>query len=173
MNRPRSSRQKYKVFREDYRQRRLDQAIESDGRRPDSSEQPDVQKKQKRDRREQLRDYVRWLKPHRLAVAAVFLLALLAAGLEMVEPLFMRHIVDRVLLNADLDPAAKFSRLHTTGALFLGVISSALPVIGVSPFWQMAISGTAIILAVVLNARGERNKGRIILKRAEGAQERP
>ena len=53
------------------------------------------------------------------------------------------------------------------GALFLGVITSALPVINISPFWQMAISGAAIILAVILNARGERGKGRIILKRAE------
>ncbi len=54
------------------------------------------------------------------------------------------------------------------GALFLGVIGRALPVINVSPFWQMAISGGAIILAVVFNARAERRKGRIILKRAEG-----
>jgi rhamnose transport system permease protein len=53
------------------------------------------------------------------------------------------------------------------GALFLGVINNALPVINISPFWQMAISGAAILLAVVLNARGERRKGRIILKRAE------
>ena len=36
------------------------------------------------------------------------------------------------------------------GALFLGIISNALPVINISPFWQMAISGGAIILAVVL-----------------------
>lgn len=54
------------------------------------------------------------------------------------------------------------------GALFLGVINSALPVINISPFWQMAISGFAIILAVVLNARAEKQKGRIIL-RTEGA----
>jgi len=54
------------------------------------------------------------------------------------------------------------------GAIFLGVVNNALPVIGVSPFWQMAISGAAILLAVVLNARGERRKGRVILKRAEG-----
>ena len=53
------------------------------------------------------------------------------------------------------------------GALFLGIISSALPLINISPFWQMAISGSAIILAVVLNARGERRQGRIILKKAE------
>ncbi|MFC3704556.1 ABC transporter permease [Devosia honganensis] len=54
------------------------------------------------------------------------------------------------------------------GALFLGVVNNALPVIGVSPFWQMAISGAAILLAVVLNAREERSRGRIILKQAEG-----
>jgi rhamnose transport system permease protein len=55
------------------------------------------------------------------------------------------------------------------GALFLGIISSALPVINVSPFWQMAISGSAILLAVVLNARGERRRGRLILRRAAAA----
>ncbi|MGO4568332.1 ABC transporter permease [Rhizobium sp. 2YAF20] len=50
------------------------------------------------------------------------------------------------------------------GALFLGVIKNALPVIGISPFTQMAISGTVIILAVVFNARREKNRGRIILR---------
>ena len=54
------------------------------------------------------------------------------------------------------------------GAIFLGVINNALPVINISPFWQMAISGTAILLAVVLNARGEKSKGRVILRSAEG-----
>jgi len=53
------------------------------------------------------------------------------------------------------------------GSLFLGLINNALPVIDVSPFWQTAISGAAIILAVIFNARGERRKGRLILRRAE------
>jgi len=55
------------------------------------------------------------------------------------------------------------------GALFLGVITSALPVVNISPFWQMAISGAAIIFAVILNARGEGGKGRAILRKAERA----
>ena len=50
------------------------------------------------------------------------------------------------------------------GALFLGVIKNALPVIGISPFAQMAISGVVIVLAVVFNARAEAKKGRIILR---------
>ena len=53
------------------------------------------------------------------------------------------------------------------GALFLGVIKNALPVINISPFWHQAISGSAIIIAVVFNARAERRAGRIILKQAE------
>lgn len=53
------------------------------------------------------------------------------------------------------------------GALFLGVIKNALPVVGISPFWQLAISGSAIILAVAFNARQGRKAGRIILKSAE------
>jgi rhamnose transport system permease protein len=53
------------------------------------------------------------------------------------------------------------------GAIFLGVIKNALPVIGVSPFWQLAISGTAILMAVGFNANQSREKGRIILKSAE------
>ncbi|WP_420961478.1 ABC transporter permease [Brucella sp. IR073] len=50
------------------------------------------------------------------------------------------------------------------GALFLGVIKNALPVIDISPFWQMAISGAVIILAVIFNARAEKRGGRIILR---------
>lgn len=50
------------------------------------------------------------------------------------------------------------------GALFLGIIKNALPVINISPFWQMAISGSVIILAVIFNARQEKRSGRIILR---------
>lgn len=53
------------------------------------------------------------------------------------------------------------------GAIFLGVIKNALPVVGISPFWQLAISGSAIIIAVAFNARQGRRAGRIILKSAE------
>ncbi len=56
------------------------------------------------------------------------------------------------------------------GALFLGVINGALPVINISPFWQMAISGAAIILAVVLNGRSGKQSARLILKEAEHAR---
>jgi rhamnose transport system permease protein len=52
------------------------------------------------------------------------------------------------------------------GALFLGVIVNALPVMQVTPFWQMAISGAVILSAVVVNARAERRSGKLILPEA-------
>ncbi|MCV0427905.1 MAG: ABC transporter permease [Roseibium sp.] len=55
------------------------------------------------------------------------------------------------------------------GALFLGIVKNALPVINISPFWQLAISGSAIIIAVAFNATSNRAKGRVILKEAEHA----
>jgi len=39
------------------------------------------------------------------------------------------------------------------GCLFLGVLKNALPLLGLSPFWQMAVSGLALTIAVVFNAR--------------------
>ena len=49
------------------------------------------------------------------------------------------------------------------GVLFTGVINGALPVIHISPFWQQAISGAVILVAVIVNARSERRQGKQIL----------
>jgi ATP-binding cassette subfamily B protein/subfamily B ATP-binding cassette protein MsbA len=40
----------------------------------------------------------------------------------MIEPLFMRFIVDRVLLETGLDLTARLSRLHLAGLSFVGVV---------------------------------------------------
>lgn len=54
------------------------------------------------------------------------------------------------------------------GGLFLGIIKNALPVVGISPFFQMAVSGLVITIAVILNAGTYRKShGRRILERAE------
>ncbi len=53
------------------------------------------------------------------------------------------------------------------GGLFLGIIANALPVMQVSPFWQMAISGCVILAAVVVNARTDKPAGKIILPEAK------
>ena len=112
----RSSRQRYKAFVQDYRDRKLDDSGGHAG--PAES----AQKKPKEKRREYLREYLRWLWPHRYAAVALFILALVGAGLQMVEPLFMRFIVDKVLLANGLEPAERILRLNVAGALFLALI---------------------------------------------------
>jgi ATP-binding cassette, subfamily B, bacterial len=110
----RSSRKRYQEFVEDYKQRRLDLPDEDKGERATPTP--------KAARRAYLRDYLTWLKPHRYALGAVFVLALLVAGLQMIEPLFMRYIVDHVILNRGLDTAARLTRLNMVGLVFLAVI---------------------------------------------------
>ena len=126
---PRSSRQRYQAFVEDYKRGNLDASTEAakgikllsgdasggagaDGKRPKFSAK----------RRAYMRDYLRWLKPHRWIIGVVFVLALVAGVLDMIEPLFMRHIIDKVLLNSALDAAQRMGRLK------LGVSLS-------SPWW--------------------------------------
>ena len=124
----RSSRRRYRGFVEDYKNRRLDDTADNGQRaqRGESGDDPDASAKRERPaperRREYLRGYLRWLTPHRYAVAGVFLLAAAVAGLQMIEPLFMRYIIDRVLLNTALDGPARLSRLNLAGATFLTVI---------------------------------------------------
>ena len=116
MSPARSSRKRYNEFVEDYKQRRLDAKSDDDGGPPPATPgRPGA-------RRAYLREYLRWLKPHRNALGAVFLLALVVAGVQMIEPLFIRFIVDHVILNKGLDNAARLSRLNLTGLVFLSVV---------------------------------------------------
>ena len=128
---PLSSRERYREFVRDYQLRRLDDGATAagDGKKPDETtaangggaSEASTQKGSDK-RRRYVRDYLRWLRPHRGAVAAVFLLALVAGALQRIEPLFMRFIVDRVLLNRALDAAGRLARLHVAGLTFLAVI---------------------------------------------------
>ncbi len=121
----RSSRQRYRTFRQDYRRGRVGDSGDpaDNGRRTNgASTSPPTPPLSTSKRREYLRAYIRWLWPHRYAVGLFFVLALAAAGLQMIEPLFMRFIVDRVLLNKALDTSSRLVQLHLAGLLFLGVI---------------------------------------------------
>ncbi|WP_319411607.1 ABC transporter permease [uncultured Cohaesibacter sp.] len=59
------------------------------------------------------------------------------------------------------------------GALFLGTLYNILPVIGVSQFWQQALSGAIILIAVYFNMISRKPPVRRILPMAaaEGAEE--
>src|SRR6185295_3885207 len=93
------------------------------------------------------RAYLRWLWPHRYTVGALFVLALLAAGLEMVEPLFMRFIIDRVLLNTALDSASRLNHIHLAGALFVGVVVVSR-LLGVLKDYRQRLVNVRVMLAL-------------------------
>jgi ATP-binding cassette subfamily B protein len=130
-----TSRQRYREFVRAYQERRLDDITDAESHAKtlaDGEAEPAAGKGggprglvaglRSGKRREYVREYLRWLAPHRAAVTLVFLLALIRASMEMIEPLFMRYIIDRVLLNTGLDAAARMSRLHMAGGFFLAVI---------------------------------------------------
>ncbi len=121
----RSSRRRYSAFVRDYKRRTLDDDENSPGK--SSQTQPPADKKgpaaeKKARRRQYVREYGHWLWPHRYAIGALFALALVAAGLELIEPLFMRYIVDHILLKPSLAAAQRFHLLNLAGALFVGVV---------------------------------------------------
>lgn len=153
---PRSSRQRYRRFVQDYKQRRLDDLTDaSDGqRRPADDREKDKDSSAPKSkslfrgkRREYVRDYLRWLWPHRYGVGALFVLALVAAGMEMIEPLFMRFIIDRVLLNSGLELASRISRLHLAGILFVVVVVFSR-LIGVFKDYRQRILNVQVMLSL-------------------------
>ena len=52
------------------------------------------------------------------------------------------------------------------GCLFIGIIRSSLPLVGISAFWQMFINGVVILVAVLLSARQREYKRAILEARA-------
>jgi rhamnose transport system permease protein len=51
------------------------------------------------------------------------------------------------------------------GTILLGILNNALPLIDVSPFWQLAIQGGVILAAVLTNVLVTRNNQRLALRR--------
>jgi len=107
-----SSRQRYRGFVRDYKRRRLDEAAEPG----------DSQRAARGERRAYVREYLRWLRPYRSAAIALLALALVTTGLQMIEPLFMRFIIDRVLLKTGLDTASRLALLQLAGGAFVAVV---------------------------------------------------
>ncbi|HMC76379.1 MAG TPA: ABC transporter ATP-binding protein [Vicinamibacterales bacterium] len=142
----RSSRRRYRGFVDDYKHGRLDDAADNAGKGPDAPKTKPPQN-HKAKRREYLREYLRWLWPYRLAVGLVFLLALTTAGLEMIQPLFMRYIIDRVLLNPALDTPQRLWRLQLAGGAFLGAIVLS-SMVGVFKDYRQRILNVKVMLTL-------------------------
>jgi ATP-binding cassette, subfamily B, bacterial len=139
----RSSRQRYQQFVQDYARRKLDDTIEKKDEGTTAAETPPVKGR----RREYMRAYLRWLIPHRMAVVAIVLFALLVAALEMIEPLFMRFIVDRVLLDTTADESVRLWRLNLAGATFLAVVVVSKSV-SVLKDYRLKLLNARVVLAL-------------------------
>jgi ATP-binding cassette, subfamily B, bacterial len=141
--RARSSRQRYRGFVDDYRHRRLDDSTDAQAGVDNRTGEAD----RRAHRKAYLREYMKWLRPHRVAVVMLAVLALVVAGLQMLEPLFLRFIVDRVLLNRAIDGPARLSRLHLAGGLFfvLAIVSNLLNAL---KDYQQRLVNTTVMLSL-------------------------
>jgi ATP-binding cassette subfamily B protein/subfamily B ATP-binding cassette protein MsbA len=158
VRRARTSRERYRSFVKDYRAGRLDdqtQARES-GSLPAPAEAPAapavptgsaLSRVFGGSRREYARAYLQWLWPHRYGVGLVFLLALGVAALEMVQPLFMRTIVDGVLLDQSSDSSARLRRLNTVGGLFLLLVVTE-QILNVTKNYRQRLLNTRVMLSL-------------------------
>jgi ATP-binding cassette subfamily B protein/subfamily B ATP-binding cassette protein MsbA len=116
MKRPHTSHQRYDAFRAAYKEGRTEELSLAGDRK----EQPTATDKP--ERRRHLARYIAWLRPHAPAVVFLLVIALIEAGLNMLPPLFLRHIVDRVLLPTGMSSTERLSALHLVGAVFLAVV---------------------------------------------------
>lgn len=138
-----SSRARYRKFRDDYRKGTLDdpdapKATADDGSAPAAKTTK---------RRTYVRAYMRWLWPHRFSAGAVFLFALLTATLQMIDPLFMRYIIDKVLLNTSLDTSERLRMLNLAGAAYLVVILFS-NLLGVLKDYRQRILNVRVMLSL-------------------------
>ncbi len=163
-SRPRTSRQQYREFVQDYRHRRLDAKVDAMDAAlraagvtapapamSDTALAPGGTKRRGLGltprRRQLLRAYVAWLWPHRFRLALVFGLAVVVATMEMVEPLFMRTIIDKVLLNRALDAATRLGRLNLIGGGFLAFIVFS-KLVGVLKDYRQRLLNVRVVLSL-------------------------
>ncbi len=100
----------------------------------------------KKQRRSYLRLYINQLWPHWKMVALLGLLAVGVSVLEIIQPLFARHIIDNVLLT-DLEPATRFYRLNVVGGIFL-VVVLLTRIMGVGRAWNQRLLNVRVILTL-------------------------
>ncbi len=126
-----TSRQRYQYFLGKFRRREVglddhEKARLAEKNKPgdNSPDRPDGETKQikKQKRRRYLKLYIHELKPYWRSVSVLIVLSLVIAGLDLVQPLFYREIVDGILLKSELDDATRFRQLHTLGIVALAIV---------------------------------------------------
>ncbi len=116
MPRPSPSRKRFADFRRAYAKGEVRSFTH------DPSGKDDAKRAEREERRQHLKQYREWLWPHRRAIALMLGLALAVAALEVAQPLFMKYVVDGVLLQEGLSQSERLLRLHQAGLALLLVI---------------------------------------------------
>lgn len=119
----RSSRLRFGIFRKKLGENKNRLAFGDTPGRPDPD---DPKSKPDRERTASIwARYRQWLWPYRWQITGLFLLAAFAAILEMASPAAGGLIIDKVLLNKNLDLDGKFDRLNLAGMLLVGILLTA------------------------------------------------
>jgi ATP-binding cassette subfamily B protein/subfamily B ATP-binding cassette protein MsbA len=128
-----SSRQRFQKFRRELRDSVPDEHHSSLRDGPQADPSPGS-------RHRYLRKYLACVGRHWRAVLSLIGLALGVAVLDMLHPLFLRYVLDDVLLDGELTTADKLWRLHFAGGALLLVIAAG-QLLGVAKdYWQRLLN---------------------------------
>ena len=152
-----TSRRRYAKFLAKYRRNEVGQEKSNAGLgtpadNNDSSHESKKQKqtKKKQNRRQYMRMYFRELRPHWPSVVLLIFLSLLIAGLELIQPLFYREIVDNILLKPEMSPGQRFSALNFIGGLALLAVIAAQS-LGIFKNYRQHLLNIKVILTLRRN----------------------
>jgi ATP-binding cassette subfamily B protein/subfamily B ATP-binding cassette protein MsbA len=74
-------------------------------------------------RKKYFREYLKWLWPYRWSLIGLFVVALIAAGLDMVWPIAIKYIIDTLLVRSQADHVHRMRVLNLLG---LGIVAILL-----------------------------------------------
>ncbi len=146
--RPRTSRERFAEFLKRFRSGYYS-GMHGSEKEPESvskSQRKKLNPEERERRRDYLRQYARELWPHWKMVATLLVLSLLVAGLDLIQPLFLRHIIDKILL-IDGSVESKLAALHTIGLIYLGVVVVSQS-LGIWRNWFQRLLNVRVILTL-------------------------
>ena len=115
-----SSKERFKEFKKNYYAKKKDREDpKKDQHRKLINEEEPI------DRKVLFQQYVQWIKPFRLSFLLLFLLACVGEVLTTIQPLFMQHIVDNILLNKSISKDDRIHQLFQIGMFIVVLLISA------------------------------------------------
>ncbi len=145
MSPTKTSKARFDGFREKYRKGEFRHEPD-DPQVGDNKKPRKLSAEQKQKRRNYLKLYIRRLWPHWKLVTFLTLLALIVSVLELVQPLFARHIIDKILL-IDASVGEKIWKLNVVGAIYLVVVVFDR-VLGICRSWYQRLLNERVILTL-------------------------